>query len=161
MVVRADPLGEARLRLPVAAGAQVEISLAGGTHGDHWALGCWKSTEDGQPHPDVQICIMNARCIDHVAGDRSRWAMAGDNLFLDMDLSPENLPVGQRLTLGGAEIEITDTIHAGCASFSKRYGHAATVFVNTGPGKANRLRGVYARVVKDGRVSVGDVATKI
>jgi hypothetical protein len=139
----------------------VNLSLAGGAEGDHWALGCWKSTEDGRPHPDVQICIMNARCIGHVAGDRGRWPSAGDTLFIDLDLSPENLPTGQRLTLGTAVLEITAEPHAGCASFSAHYGRDATVFVNTGPGKANRLRGLYARVVTDGRVSVGDHAVKI
>jgi hypothetical protein len=48
-----------------------EVSLALGTHGDHWAKGCWKSTEDGKPHPDVQICIMNARCIQLIAQERA------------------------------------------------------------------------------------------
>ena len=76
------------------------ISLAGGTHGDHWAKGCWLSTDDGEPHPDVQICIMNARCIDHIAGNRARWALAGDNLLVDLDIRPENPPPGQRLRIG-------------------------------------------------------------
>ena len=87
-----------------------EISLAGGTHGDHWAKGCWMSTDDGKPHPDVQICIMNARCIAHVAQQRERWALVGDNLFIDLDIRPENLPPGQRLRIGTAVIEITDTL---------------------------------------------------
>ena len=138
-----------------------DISLQGGTHGDHWAKGCWKSTEDGKPHPDVQICIMNARCISLIAGERERWSLAGDNLFIDLDLRPENLPPGQRLQIGSAIIEITDVPHAGCASFVERYGRAAAVFVNAPKGKALRLRGVYARVVQDGRVSVGDRVVKV
>ncbi len=138
-----------------------DISLAGGTHGDHWAEGCWKSTEDGQPHPDVQICIMNARCIAHIAGARDRWALAGDNLFIDMDLRPENLPAGQRLRIGGATIEITDTPHAACKSFAEHYGQSAAVFVNARKGSALRLRGVYARVLEDGRVAAGDRVVKL
>lgn len=138
-----------------------ELSLQDGTLGDHWAKGCWKSTEDGRPHPDVQICIMNARCIALIAGDRDRWALAGDNLFVDFDLRPENLPPGQRLRIGDAVIEITDVPHTGCASFVERYGRAAVVFVNGPKGKALRLRGIYARVVRDGRVTVGDRITKI
>lgn len=138
-----------------------DISLEGGVHGDHWAMGCWKSTTDGQPHPDVQICIMSVRCIALIAGDRANWAPAGDNLFIDMDLNPDNLPPGQRLAIGTAVIEITDTPHNGCASFIERYGRDACVFVNTGEGKRNRLRGIYARVVKDGRVSVGDSVKKV
>ena len=138
-----------------------EISLALGTHGDHWAKGCWKSTEDGQPHPDVQICIMNARCIALIAGERERWPLAGDNLFIDLDLTPDNMPPGTRLAIGSAMIEITDTLHAGCASFAERYGRDATIFVNTGEGKKLRLRGIYARVVQDGRITAGDRVVKV
>lgn len=138
-----------------------EISLAGGVHGDHWAQGCWKSTDDGRPHPDVQICMMNARCISLIAQDRSNWAPAGDNLFIDMDLSPENTPPGTRLAVGSAVIEITSEPHNGCDSFIQRYGRDACVFVNTGEGKALRLRGIYGRVVQDGRVSVGDLVKKL
>jgi MOSC domain-containing protein YiiM len=141
--------------------ASAEISLAGGVHGDHWAKKCWKSTEDGKPHPDVQICIMNARAIGLIASERANWPPAGDNLFIDMDLSHENLPAGQRLALGSAVIEITAEPHNGCQNFINRYGRDACVFVNTGEGKKNRLRGIYARVVKDGRISVGDRATKV
>ncbi|MCB1492423.1 MAG: hypothetical protein KDJ77_11615 [Rhodobiaceae bacterium] len=142
--------------------ASIGISLAGGLSGDHWAKGCHLSTEDGKPHPDVQICIMNARMIDLIAdGDRSRWSIAGDNLFVDLDLSPDNVPPGTRLAIGSAEIEITAEPHNGCANFIERYGRDACVFVNTGEGKANRLRGIYARVVTDGTVSVGDRIAKL
>ena len=72
-----------------------DISLDGGVHGDHWAKGSWESTVDGRPHPDAQICMMNARCIALIAQDRANWAPAGDNFFIDMDLSPGNLPPGQ------------------------------------------------------------------
>jgi len=138
-----------------------EISLEGGTHGDHWAKGCSMTTEDGKPHPDVQICIMNARCIALVAHERARWPLAGDNLFIDMDLRPDNLPPGQRLEIGTAVIEITPVPHNGCASFVERYGKPAVVFVNAPKGKALRLRGIYARVVQDGRVTVGDRVVKV
>ncbi|MDJ0942693.1 MAG: hypothetical protein QNJ30_04485 [Kiloniellales bacterium] len=138
-----------------------EISLEGGVHGDHWAAGCWMSTEAGRPHPDVQVCIMNARCIALVAGERARWPLAGDNLFIDLDLSPENLPPGQRLQIGSATIEITEVHHGGCKKFAERFGQSAVVFVNGPKGRALRLRGVYARVVEDGRVAVGDRVVKV
>lgn len=138
-----------------------EISLAGGVAGDAWAKGCWKETGDGRPHPDVQICIMNARCIALIAAERSNWPPAGDNLFIDLDLTPENLPAGQRLAIGTAVVEITSEPHTGCANFVRRYGRDATKFVNTGDGRRLRLRGIYARVVQDGRVSIGDKVAKV
>ena len=137
------------------------VSLEHGVHGDHWAQGCWKMTADGRPDPDVQVCLMNARCIQHIAGGRENWPPAGDNLFIDMDLTPDNVPPGQRLAIGSAIIEITDTPHNGCASFIARYGRDACVFVNTGEGKRLRLRGIYARVVQDGRITAGDTVNKI
>ena len=138
-----------------------EISLESGTHGDHWAKGCWMTTEEGKPHPDVQICIMNSRCIALIAQQRERWPLAGDNLFIDLDLRPENLPPGQRLRIGTAVIEITDVTHTGCASFAGHYGRSAVVFVNARKGRSLHLRGIYAKVVAAARVTVGDRAVKV
>jgi MOSC domain-containing protein YiiM len=139
----------------------VAVSAAGGLEGDHWAKGCWRTTEDGKPHPDVQICLMNARCIGLVAVERSNWAAAGDNLFVDMDLTPENLAPGQRLALGTAILAITAEPHNGCKMFAERYGREACAFVNSREGKRYRLRGIYARVVQDGRISLGDRLVKL
>lgn len=139
----------------------VAMSLAGGVAGDHWVKGCWKSLEGGTPDPDVQICIMNSRMIRAIAGGSEKWAPAGDNLFIDMDLSPENCPPGTRLALGSVELEITAEPHNGCQNFINRYGRDACVFVNTGQGSELRLRGIYGRVIRDGTVSVGDTVRKI
>ncbi len=138
-----------------------EISLARGVHGDHWEQGCWMSTDDGAPHPDVQICIMNSRVAQLVARDRARWPLAGDNLFVDLDLGPENLPPGQRLGVGSAVLEISPVPHLGCQKFAARFGRDAVRFVNSAEGKARHLRGIYARVVRDGTIAVGDVVSKI
>lgn len=167
--ILAAPKDEGRLEMIVVRPAKGErltpdraaISAAGGVEGDHWAKGCWRTTEDGAPHPDVQICIMPARCIDAIAGRRENWAPAGDNLFIDMDLTPDNTPPGTRLAIGTAEIVITEEPHAGCKDFIERYGRDACVFVNTGPGKQYRLRGIYGRVIRDGEVSIGDPVRKL
>lgn len=134
---------------------EVAVSFAGGLAGDHWALGCWKSLPDGRPDPDVQVCLMNARVIEMVAGGRENWAPAGDNLFVDLDLSPASLPAGTRLAVGSAVLEITDVPHNGCAGFVERYGRDACAFVNRGR-ETHRLRGVYARVVQGGVIRTGD-----
>ena len=93
---------------------------------------------------------MNSRTIDLIAGSRERWPLAGDQLYVDLDLSFENLPAGTRLAVGDAVIEVTPEPHTGCAKFSARFGTAAITFVNKSPGRELRLRGVNTRVVTPG-----------
>jgi MOSC domain-containing protein YiiM len=140
---------------------QCRLSFEGGTEGDAWAKGCWLKLPDGRPHPDVQICIMNSRMINLLAGEKHRWELAGDNLFVDLDLSRDNLHTGQQLRLGECTIQITEQSHNGCSKFSQRFGPAAVKIVNSSTGKHLRLRGVYARVIEAGEVRVGDVITKL
>lgn len=141
--------------------ARTRISRAGGVAGDHWPRSAHIRTAEGRAHPDVQICLMMSRAIRAIAGPRQAWAMAGDNLFVDMDLTPDTAPPGTRLALGRAEIEITAEPHTGCGKFLARFGRDACVFVNTGPGKRHCLRGIYARVTRDGEIAVGDPVTKL
>lgn len=138
-----------------------ELSAAQGAHGDRWADGCWKTLEDGRPHPDVQIAIINIRAIELIAAGRERCPWAGDNLYVDFDLSRASLQPGQRLAIGGSVLEITEPEHTGCAKFAARYGPAALAFVNSELGTALRLRGIYARVVQDGAVAVGDLIRRV
>lgn len=167
--IRAAPKQESTLDCIVVrpvSGEQHEVksarlSLAGGVEGDHWVKDSWKATADGKPDPDVQLCIMNSRSIGLVAQDRARWPMAGNNLYMDLDLSPENLPPGARLAIGAAMIEISAVLNLGCEHFIKHYGRDACVFVNTGEGLKLRMRGLYARVVEDGVVTVGDTVRKL
>ena len=140
---------------------QCELSPEGGVHGDNWAKGCWMSLPDGRPHPDVQVTIMNARTIALIAQDEARWALAGDNLFVDLDLSGDNLPPGTRLSIGSALLEITAVPHKGCRKFADRYGVDATRFVNSREGLRLHLRGIYARIVERGVVSVGDTVARL
>ncbi len=154
IVIRPDV--EKRLSLQ-----QCRLSPEGGTEGNSWAQGCWMKLPDGSPHPDVQICIMNSRMIQLVAGARSRWELAGDNLFVDLDLSRDNLQPGQRLSIGDCVIEITEQSHNGCGKFSRRFGSGALKVVNSPTGKQQRLRGIYAKVIKTGDVRVGDSIKRV
>ncbi len=138
----------------------VELSPEGGVHGDAWANGCWMTLPDGRPHPHVQVTLTNARFIDLIAQDESRWSLAGDNLYVDFDLSHENLMPGQRLAIGTAMLEVTAVPHNGCKKYAQRFGKDAVRFVNTPLGKALRLRGIYAKVIQAGVVTVGDVIIK-
>lgn len=141
--------------------SESDISPQLGVHGDCWARGCWKSLPDGSPHPDVQVAITNARAIALIAQDEDHWPLAGDNLYIDLDLSDDNLPCGQRLSLGSAVLEITDVQHNGCHKFAKRFGPDAVKFVNSEFGKKLHLRGIYARIVRAGSIRAGDVVHKM
>ena len=131
------------------------LDPAHGLVGDTWE-------KRGSPaHPDTQLNIMNARAIALVAQSPDRWALAGDQLYIDMDLSADNLPPGTRFALGSAVVEVTEQPHTGCGKFAARFGMDAVKFVNSPEGKQLRLRGLNAKVVVPGVIRVGDVATKL
>lgn len=138
-----------------------DVNATDGVPGDHWKRGSGYALDDGTGDPDAQICMMMARCIEAIAGDKANWPPAGDNFFIDMDLTPANMPPGTRFAIGTAEFVVTKLPHNGCEAFISRYGRDACVFVNTGEGKRHRLRGIYARVTRDGTVSVGDKVVKL
>ncbi len=139
----------------------IDVSANAGLPGDHWIRGTGHALEDGTGDPDAQICIMMASCIQAIAGDKANWPPAGDNLFIDMDLTPSNMPPGTRFAIGSAELVVTELPHNGCQSFVDRYGREACVFVSAGEGKKHRLRGIYARMIRDGTISVGDKVRKL
>jgi hypothetical protein len=151
------PIKEQRTILEV-----VWLSPDGGAEGDVWAKGCWKSLPNGRPDPDVQLTIMNSRLARLVmTEDKAHWALAGDQLVADLDLSEGNLPPGQWLLVGEAILEITTVPHRGCAKYRARFGDDALRFISTKEGHRLNLRGIYAKVVQAGHVRVGDVITKV
>jgi hypothetical protein len=155
MIVR-RPAVDAREVLEVG-----ELSHEQGLVGDSWKERGSGRTEDGAAHPDMQLNVINARFIELIAGSRDRWPLAGDQLYLDLDLSHENLPAGTRLAIGEAVIEVTEQPHTGCQKFSARFGLEARRFANSEIGKALRLRGLNARVVVPGTIRAGDGVRKL
>ena len=138
-----------------------ELDLTTGLVGDTWNLRSSSRTGDGSPHPDMQINVMNSRVIALIAGEQSRWGLAGDQLYVDLDVSEANLPPGTQLAIGSAVIEVTAQPHTGCGKFLRRFGVDATKFVNSARGRALHLRGINARVVVPGRIQTGDRVRKM
>jgi len=137
------------------------LDLAHGLIGDNWRARGSRSTPDGSANLEMQINVMNARVIELLAQDKERWALAGDQLFVDFDLSESNVPPGTRLAIGAAVIEVTAPPHLGCKKFSARYGPDAVKFVNSDEGKQLHLRGVNAKIVQGGIVRNGDQVQKL
>jgi len=131
-----------------------ELAVDTGLVGDRWSRG-------SRTNPKSMLTVMNARAADLVAGDRSRWALAGDQLFADFDLSPANIPPGTRLAIGSAVIEVSDQPHLGCEKFAARYGKAAREFANSPEGTSLSIRGINTRVVQSGTVRAGDAVRKV
>jgi hypothetical protein len=154
LIVRRPAIGE---REVLDAG---ELDPAHGLVGDTWSTRGSSRTTDGTSHPDMQLNIMSSRAVALVAQSQDRWALAGDQLYIDMDLSERNLPPGTRLSLGSAVIEITAQPHTGCGKFVSRFGVDAMKFVNSAIGRELHLRGLNARVVQPGTIRVGDPVRK-
>ena len=155
MVIRRPAVDEREV-LEVA-----ELDPGEGVVGDNWNQRSSKRTPDGSPHPDMQLNIMNARLAQLVARQRERWALAGDQMYVDFDISEANVPPGTRLAIGGAGIEGTDQPHPGCKKFTERFGLEAHRFVNAPKRKDLHLRGINAKVVQAGEVRPDDTISKI
>jgi hypothetical protein len=140
---------------------EAELCTDLGLVGDNWKARGYRKTADGSAHPDMQLNIMGARAATLVAHSRDGWHLAGDQLFVDMDLSDANLPPGTRLRLGEALIEVTAQPHLGCKKFVARFGMDSMKFVNSEVGKSLHLRGINAKVIESGKIRVGDSATKV
>jgi hypothetical protein len=140
---------------------EAQLSVDEGVIGDTWRRRSSSRMADGGPHPDMQLNIIGTRAIALIAQDRARWALAGDQLFIDLDLTGENLPAWTRLQIGSAIIEVTDQPHTGCGKFVSRFGVDAMKFVNSPLGRSLNLRGINARVVQPGTIRVGYVVRKL
>jgi MOSC domain-containing protein YiiM len=148
LIVRRPDVGEREVL------EEAELHLEQGLVGDRW----WNGVRaNGKTFDNsAQVTLISTHALEQIEPDRSRWPLAGDQLYVDLDLSFENLPAGTRLGLGTAVIEVSEAPHTGCGKFTARFGSDATRLVNSKEGRARRLRGMNARVVEPGTVRVGD-----
>ena len=138
------------------------LDEAAGMVGDNWLSRATSRAIETGRHLEAQINVMSARMVALLADTAQERAGAGDQLYLDLDISAANLPAGSRIALGeDAVIEVTAKPHAGCKKFTARFGEAAMLFVNSEVGKELRLRGFNARVVSGGVVRPGDKAVRL
>ncbi|MGZ8436939.1 MAG: MOSC domain-containing protein [Candidatus Limnocylindrales bacterium] len=163
--VHAAPVDHGRLELIVRRPAvdereileEAHLDLDRGLVGDRWA------TRDSARTPSylaAQLTVINTRLLAAIEPDRGRWPMAGDQLYVDLDLCAAHLPAGSRLAIGTAVIEVSEAPHTGCAKFSARFGSEALRWINSPIGSAHRLRGLNARVVESGTIHRGDVVRR-
>jgi hypothetical protein len=134
--------------------SEAQLNTIEGLVGDNWS-------KRPEPLVDLQLTLMNARAAALVAGHPDRWQLAGDQLYVDLDLRGENVPPGTRLQVGSAVIEVTNEPHTGCGKFSARFGVEALKFVNTKLGRELNLRGINAKVIAGGVVRPRDQVVKL
>jgi MOSC domain-containing protein YiiM len=164
--VQAAPSDEGRLELivrrpapderEVLAEARLDRDL--GLVGDRWAT---RNVESTPSYLAAQLTVISTRLLAAIEPDRTRWPLAGDQLYVDFDLAEEHLPSGSRLAIGSALIEVSEEPHTGCAKFSARFGSEALRWINSPIGRAHRLRGLNARVVEAGAIKVGDPVRRV
>ena len=138
-----------------------QLNLIEGLEGDTWKARGSSHTTDGSANVNAQITVMNSRAISLLAQGEESWPLAGDQLYIDMDLSDENMPPGTRLAIGTAIIEVSAQPHSGCKKFSSRFGVEAMKFVNSPEGKRLHLRGINTKVIQAGTIHTGDVIKKL
>jgi MOSC domain-containing protein YiiM len=164
--VQAAPPDEGRVELIVRRPAvdereileEAQLDRDGGLVGDRWAV---RDRAKTPIYLSSQLTVISTRVLRVIEPDSGRWPLAGDQLYVDLDLSEANLPAGSRLAVGTSVIEISETPHTGCAKFSSRFGSEALRWINSPTGRAYRMRGLNARVVEPGTVRTGDPIRKV
>jgi hypothetical protein len=167
--IREAPNDHGTLELIVArpaAGERVvlqegRLNIREGLEGDNWRQRMLGRSAEGEPERDSQVTLMNVRVVRRLDDDPERWPLAGDQLYVDFNLSEENVPAGQRLRVGEAELEVSALPHTGCKLFAERFGADAMRFVNSDEGNKLHLRGINARVVQEGAIRTGDRVVKV
>lgn len=143
LVVRRDP-HKAREALD-----RIELRPETGVPGDAWG-------RQEKADPAAELTVMQVNVAELIANGQPLLVF-GDNLFLDLDLSVTNLPVGSRVRVGRSILEVTAKAHNGCRKFAARFGKDALRLVSEPELRQRNLRGIYMRVIEAGEVAAGDL----
>ena len=141
--------------------ASLELHPERGAIGDRWERKTWLYLPDGRPDPRVQVAVCNSSVLSLIQKATGVKHHPGDTLFTDLDLSVENLPIGARLQVGAAILEVSDVENDACAKFAAHYGAEVLAWIRLPKNRPLRLRGLFARVIIGGTVSLGDPVTKL
>lgn len=147
LLVARGPAGERRLA------PEAWLTIGGGMPGDRWV----SQTKYG---PDYQLATTRSD-LARLFANGQPLELHGDNLYLTLDLSRDNLPEGTLIRAGEALLVVTAAAHDGCKKWVQRFG-LGPMQLNLDPAyRAQRLRGLYLRVLEEGRVRVGDAAVVV
>ena len=136
------------------------LDTEAGLLGDGWLERGSRRTPDGRANPESQLTLISTRVLEAIEPDETRWPLAGDQLYVDLDLSLDALPPGRRLRIGSATIEVSRHPHTGCAKFSARFGSDALRWINSPVGRELRMRGMNTRVIRGGTIRTGDAVQR-
>lgn len=140
---------------------QITLTVDQGIPGERWLTAPWLTLADGTPDPRIQVSVLSTRVMDLVWRNRQTSPHPGDPIVADMDLSQANLPVGSRLQVGTAVIEVSDAFNDGCVKWKTRYGTAAKDWITLPDNRALRIRGILCRVVQNGVLRLSDRLIKL
>ena len=125
----------------------VHLKVEEGVPGDEW-------NRRTPRNPDAQLTAMR-RDIAELLGCGQPLTTSGENLIVELEISAANLPVGTRLSVGEAVVEVTPKPHNGCQKFARRFGEDALRFVQASATRHHNLRGIYWKVIVAGEARRG------
>lgn len=136
---------------------ELYLDVDSGIHGDRWQKTAWLRLPDGSPDPRVQVSLTNTRVMQCFTGTEVDAVFGcGDNIYTDLNLSETHLPVGMRVQIGKAVIEVSDVMNDACGKFVQRFGKDAFNYIRQSQNLPLRLRGLFARIVRSGAIRIGD-----
>ena len=137
------------------------LTVDHGILGERWTHSPWLTLPNGDPDPRIQVSILSKRVMDLCWRDRERVIHPGDPFVVDMNLGEANMPVGTRLAIGTAIVEVSDKFNTACVKWRDRYGQDSLHWMNLARNRPYRLRGILCRIVQDGEVKLGDRLAKL